>query len=234
MQVDIKLEGLDKVIKNLNDIEKKHLPFVLSKTINNVAQKIKKAEVEEMKSVFDRPTPWVLNGLYIQSSTKTNLSAEVFFKDRSAMAKGTPLSELIKPQVHGGTREFKRSERLLGNKYWVPGAKVRLNKYGNVSGGQITQVLSVLKRSVDPYQNITARSMKRNKKPRNYFMIRNKSRNLRPGIWERTSKGHVKPILMFVRRPGYRARLNFYGIGRRIAVEQMVTTFHQNMREAIR
>lgn len=224
---EIKLEhaALDKAIRDLSDLEKLHLPFVMSKTINNTAQQVRKAEVVEMALVFDRPTPFVLNSLYIYPSTKTRLQAEVFFKDKA--------QSFMRPQVYGGPRDFKRSERWLSNRFWVPGKAVRLNKYGNVSPGQITQVLSALKRMPDSAQNITARSRKRNKKPRDYFVLWNRKNGLRPGVWERTKRG-IKPILMFISGPRYGKLLDFYGVGQRIATREFAMTFFRNLRDAIR
>jgi len=80
------------------------------------------------------------------------LSADVFVKDASGVTrKGTPATEYLMPQVVGGARRLKRLELALQAKGamprgWqvVPAAGARLDAYGNVSRGQVNQILSQL------------------------------------------------------------------------------------------
>ena len=111
---------------------------------------------------------------------------------------------------------MKPSERKL-RAHWVPGSGARLNQYGNISGGQMTQLLSVLKLfpEVGYLANITPGSRKRNKKPRNYFLVGWENKGLRAGVWERMTSGRVKPILIFIKNPSYYARFKFYDVVRR-------------------
>lgn len=204
----IKLEGLEEAKKLCSsDLLKK----VLLNTINDTAfLDVKPAIQTEMKTVFDRPTPYTLNSVYTRLN-KQDMSVEIGLKDWAG--KGTPASEYLKPQLYGGERPMKRSEKYLGN-YYVPGAGARLNQYGNISGSQITQILSALKAlpEVGYTANITGQSKKRNKKLRNFFMVKNPGGNLHPGVYERMKSGKVKPILIFIKSPHYTIRLRWFDV----------------------
>jgi hypothetical protein len=225
MKFEIKLEGIKETQKMLDDLARKQIPFATAKALNAIAKEVKAAEVQEMKKVFDRPTPFILNGMYIFPALKTRQVVEVGFKDKQAKS--------IAPHIEGGDRPMKRSEILLGRRWWTPGAGARKNQYGNISSGQITQVLSVLKRSADPYQNITPRSKRRNKKPRDYFMLKWQKGKLRPGVWEKQKSG-VKPILMFIDEPQYRGRFHFFKIAQAVVASKWKAIFNEALAQAIR
>jgi hypothetical protein len=83
-----------------------------------------------------------------------------------------------------------------------------------MTGAAITQILSALKAfpEVGYMANVTGRSKKRNRKPRNFFMIRNPGSHLRPGVYEKLSSGAIKPILIFINNPQYTIRLRFFDV----------------------
>lgn len=206
--MEFKLEGIEEAKKLLS---KERIRKVLLDTINDTARlDVKPAIQDEMKKVFDRPTPYTLNSVYTRLNS-SDMSVDIGLKEWGG--KGTAAAEYLKPQIFGGARPMKRSEKHLGN-YYVPGAGARLNQYGNIPGSQITQILSALKAlpEVGYMANVTERSRKRNKKIRNYFIIRNPGKGLRPGVYERTSSGKVKPILIFIGSPSYQVRLRWFDV----------------------
>lgn len=221
--------NINKVIKDLNDIARKQVPFAVSKALNETAKEIKRFQVQEMQKVFDRPTPYTLNSIFIKNSTKRDLSVEVSFKDKLGHIH-------VAPQVYGGERKFKRSEKWLqrigapSGSYWVPGKGARLNQYGNISGGNITQILSALGANPDPYSNTTVRSRKRNKKIPTFVLIK-PGFQLAPGVWQRygVKNRKLKPILMFTNRPQYKERYRFFDI----AINTIQKHFDQKFREAL-
>lgn len=220
--MSVELKGVKEVLEMLSP---KLARKVINKTIYVLAKDVKEAEIEEMKKVFDRPTPFTLGSLYIRTS-QSEMSGEVGFKDFAG--KGTPASKYLQPQIYGGGREKKRSERYLGS-YYVPGAKVRLNVYGNIPGSQITQILSSLKAfpEVGYMANVTKGSRKRNKKLRTFFMIKpGSSSHLHPGVYERTAKG-LKSILTFIQSPQYKIRFKFYEVGEKVLMDKAQDRFNQ-------
>jgi len=219
MKIDFEIKGLKETIKNLERMGSE-TPFVMAKSLTNMAQKIKKDVQDEMKKVFDRPTPYTLNSIYVKPATKSNLVAEVNINDRA---------KYLTPQVKGGERPLKRSERYLG-KWWSPGAGAKLNQYGNIKPGTITQILSVLGRHPDKFSNTTVRSRKRNKKLPTLFMIRGTSKNLPPGVWQKQGTS-VKPVLAFIKQPSYHIRLHFLTIARYSIMKHWKEILDKNMVE---
>jgi hypothetical protein len=215
--MDVKITGINDTIRVLKDIAGRDLPYIISRSINETAKVVKEAEITEMHRIFDRPIPFTLNSLYIYPSTKTRLRGEVNVKDQAA--------KYILPNIEGGPRSMKRSERYLGS-FYVPGKSARVNTYGNISPGQVMQILSVLKRAPDRYQNITAQSKRRNKKHRDYFAIYTKKGRLFPGVYERVRTG-IKPILMFIKAPKYKKLFRFYEIGKEVVASNFEPIFNR-------
>lgn len=169
LRFEVSIEGMEEVKKMFSS---ERIRKILLNTINDTARlDAKPAVQEEMKRVFDKPTPYTLNSIYTKLNT-ADMSVDIGLKEWGG--KGTPAAEYLKPQVFGGGRPMKRSEKYLGS-YYVPGAGARLNQYGNMTGAAITQILSALRAfpEVGYLMNVTKGSRKRNRKPRNFFMIKN-------------------------------------------------------------
>lgn len=241
MKIDANLDA-ERLIKKLSDIEKRQLPFATSKALNLTAKEVKADIRKEMPRVFDRPTPFTLNSVYMSPATKKELYAEVWLKDFAP--KGTPAVKYLAPQVYGGLRGQKRSERWLQWKgilpsgmSWAPGSGARLNQYGNITGGRITQMLSALKAfpEVGYMANITERSKKHNRKPRDYFALPRGRGRLPAGVYERTGRGGrgLRFTLAFIRQPHYRPRLPFFEIARRVHAREFGARFEKAWREAM-
>lgn len=107
-----------------------------------------------------------------------------------------------------------------------------MDRYGNISRGQIQQMLAGLGASRDPYQNSTPRSRKRNTQPSQYFAVSAPGR-LKPGIYQRTGRGSIKPIVMFVKQPMYRPRLRFYEVAEQTAKAVWPAEFNKSLAIAL-
>ena len=171
---------------------------------------------EEMKRVFDRPTRYTLNSTFVRAAKKSDLTARIFFREFAG--KGTPAAKYIFPEVYGGGRRQKSSERSLqaagkmpAGRFIAPGAQAELDAYGNMKRGQIVKILSGLKASSDGYQNHNAKGRNRGKrKAEQYFAIGTGSQ-LAPGVYKRTGdkKRGIAPVMAFVSAPSYEPRLAF-------------------------
>ena len=186
--VTIKDKGVRDLIKALPKSAGRAAEIALDKT----AKDIKQAEIKEMQRVFDRPARYTLNSLRVTPTRNHNMRASVWFKEPDRMGQ-----HYLVPQVEGGPRKTKGFERAFDDKMFIPGKFARMTRAGNVSPGQIRQILSVLGRAerYAGYQaNITARSRRRNKKPRDYVYIKKRRGRLLPGIHERfvTRRGLTK------------------------------------------
>jgi len=212
---------LKDVLRSLGQIREDQIPFLTAYALTKTAQDIKAAEIRVMEGVFDRPTRFTLNSLFVKPATKKELEAVVHFKEGFG---SVPAWRYLGPQVEGGPRKKKSHERALeranilrGDEFCVPGKGVNLDSFGNMKGGEITRILSRLSASPDPLQNVTARSARRNKRrgAAAYFVARGQGR-LPDGIYQRVGLRNVKPVLIFVRQPRYHKRFPFYEQARQV------------------
>jgi hypothetical protein len=219
------------------------LDFAVALALTRTAKATQKELRAEMARSFDRPTRYAVNSLYIQSATKSNLEARIFFKDDwSVGSQGTPATYFLTPEIKGGPRFHKSSELqliragLLGaSQYATPGRDQPLNASGNITGGQWKQILSgmgVARRAPGYEANITRKSKKRNPKRGSVFPL-GKPGRVR-GIASRVHGQRLKVRLWFVDRAQYQKRFDFYGVGRKVTEDHLQTEFSKALAEAIR
>lgn len=247
MKITIDVKGIDAVKANLTGMGKQ-VAFSTSVALNAVAKEIEAAQREAIGGKFDRPKPQTVKATYTLRANKTNLTATVGLKDRG---RGVPASEYLAPNIGRSgrvPRNYKRSEAMLraagilpAGLYTVPGKEARLDAYGNMSRGQIVQILSYFRtfgktrlntarmNATDKYRARAA------KQQRQYFVVPVSDRNLKlhPGIWQETPGRTLAPILMFVSRPVYNAVYDFYGIGKKVAESRFDEQFSRALRGAL-
>lgn len=241
---------LDRFIEHIDAYGSTHVPFVTAYALTKTAGDLKRAAVDEMAKVFDRPTRWTLNSLYVKPATKNDLSARVHFKDGS----GVPAWKYLGPQVEGGPRAHKSHEQRLiragvmrSDEYAVPGRGAKLDGYGNLAGSQIELILSQVK-AAELYAgyraNVTKRSQSRTMKRGRYFVLRpdwpvppEQSRAIRkvfPGVyWRAAGQQQIVPVLMFVRAPVYRQRFRYYELAEQIARDNTLRHFKDGWRQFV-
>lgn len=164
----------------------------------------------EMRRVFDRPTPWVLNGMQVVPAPN---GATVEWKPGGG-SKSIPAEKILRAQIEGGPRRLKRFERLIGlppNRIAVPGKWAELDAYGNIKAGQLVKILSELRLFGESGYIANRRNRSRGTRRReNYFIIRPGSEHERlwPGIYRIANEVGGAPLLViaFVRAANYRAR----------------------------
>jgi hypothetical protein len=96
---------------------RKQIRFATSQAINATAKLVQSGERENLKAVLDKPTPFTLNAIGIQRSSKKTLTATVFMKDITA--------GYLAPYELGGLNKL-NSAALL-----VPITQ-KVNQYGNL------------------------------------------------------------------------------------------------------
>lgn len=188
--------------------------------LTRTGQAVKSALRAEMESVFDRPTPYTLNALMLRPATPQNPKFTVEFKFMAD--KGPPAWKYLGPQVVGGGRKDKRSEVLLrqagilpAGMQVVPGYGADIDRYGNMSRGQIVKILSSLRAMFDPAQNKNSFALRQRgvRRREQYFVG---GPNLKPGIYKKQGDA-VVCVMRFVRLPVYTPRFDFYGVAGRAA-----------------
>ena len=208
-----------------------------AKALTFTAEAVRQAERAEMRRVFDRPTPYTINSLFLKGATPQNLEARVWFKTLGAK------SHYLSPQVDGGARLPKAFEMHLRSAgilpqgmFAVPGGRAQLDAYGNFKSSELVKLLSALRAL--PQQGYlanrsaaSARRRAKQKRPRalvNYFVGAPK-RGGPMGVWERVGQAGLRPILIFVRAPRYRKRFDFYGIAQRVAGEVFPVKYEREL-----
>lgn len=223
MQITIKTDF--QAVQNALQQAPRQVPYAAAVALNKTAERARSAVQADMRRLFDRPTPWVLNSLRLKRANKATLAAELAFKDINSV---TSAKTMVAPHIYGGGRAFKAMEgRLMAAgilpRGWqvVPGQSARLDAYGNMSRGQISQLLNVLGTYREAgYNKANARTVARlaagNAKKGIYGFTywvnpvgapTGRGRHLPPGVYQRVQTGFgtsLKPVLIFVQGTRYR------------------------------
>lgn len=234
------------------------VPFAAMTAINKTALQAKSEIQTKMKQVFDRPTPWVLNSIGPRRredfATKTNLSAEVAFRDKW---QDKTDRTMVSPHVEGGKRHYKAMEARLmrigmmpAGYNAVPGGAAKLDANGNMSPGQISQLLNVLgayteggfnKANLNTVKRLTKGNVKKGVYGFTYFVspvgTTGHGKHLQPGVYQRVTTGFgssLKPILIFVKQAKYKRRLDFYGIAQATVDRDFLGNFEAAFDDAMR
>ncbi|TKA90387.1 hypothetical protein [Halopseudomonas bauzanensis] len=196
-----------------------------AQAVNEVVKQAEQQLQTEVGSVFDRPTPFTLNAFRIQYAKPSQPEAAIWVKDeKSGASKGLAPEDWFKPQVYGGERALKASERMLRARgilppgmYAVPGKGARLDAYGNMSRGHIIQLLSGLKafdRAGSDHNATGSRRSRRRGHENAFFVLRRGQRPL--GVAERRGNS-IAVVLVFTRAPEYAPRFDFHGVVRKVS-----------------
>lgn len=224
------LNLISRQIKAIFEEESKRGKTIMARAMNKTIKEVKEDLKDEMKKVFKEPTPFVLNSFWLKFASEEKLIVSIEIKDKW----GSGAVEVISPHIEGGSRPAKSSEKRLresgslsSNRYYVPGSGVKLNKYGNIPGPKIVQILSAASAFVDAgYDaNRTKNSIKRNPNQNKYFVIKDGTKShLKPGIYYRSGTGgkNIKPILIFVNSPNYKKRFMFFQLSEKFYRAKLV------------
>lgn len=245
MRVSLSVQGLDAVTASMAGFSERRIRSTIATVLTRVAVAAKDAERREMIDSLDRPTPYTLNSVYARPATAERLESEVGIKNDASG--GHPPTAWLRWQVHGGLRRWTGFERALirggampDHMRAVPGRFARLDGYGNLSRGQMAQIISQLRietgraGSTRTLPIVTAADSAKDRS-RKLKAIRSQQRRaggqfialpvgrgkLRPGIylvrdtaWGRTAP---KPIVVFVSQAQYQPRFDFYFVARQAA-----------------
>lgn len=227
-------------VTRLLDSQQKQVSFATAVALTRVAKAAQTDIEDEMGAKFDRPTPFTRKSTFIKPATKAKLEAMVYIKDQAVGKNPKSLAEILRQEFTGGGRIRKRLELWLqragyisSEEYVAPGEGARIDQYGNMSRGQIQQVLSQLKAGPDPtsYANKGTRSKASQKKAGGMFWSR--GGRLPRGVWMRSGAG-VKPILIVIGSPRYKQLIDMPKIVRRGIDRRFDAEFDKAFQQAIR
>lgn len=229
-------------------VEEKQVKFATRVALTRSAKLAATAEVKEIRDIFNQPTPFTTSALFVRPATATNLTAEVKLKDFASKS-STPASKYLDAQIKGGERGEKRFERALrsigalppGYRV-VPGEGAQLDAYGNMSRGQIVQILAYFrafpeagyKANMTDQRRAALERGTRNRQGISYFCGRPGGR--RPlGIYQRVhfARGTgLRLVMLFARSAVYQATYDFEYVAESTVEQHFPAEFTRALAEA--
>lgn len=227
----LKVDVSSKVTQKMKDFEAQ-APGKVAVKLNGAAFAARKALQEKMEQTFQGGvSPYLKRSVWVEQATPQKVVATVGARDTGGKSDGP--EQILRTQIRGGDRVLKASERrlraagILPNGYFlVPGQGAVLNRLGNIEGRFMSGLLSYLQAYNQAGSELNMSAKKRAKyadkkggkiQGFEYFVAYGKLRDnrglqLAPGIYHRTGTHgvNVTPILMFVKKPHYTARLPWH------------------------
>ena len=230
MKVTIDASDLRRAVADLRNIGKQ-AAFAQVVALTRTAVALKAVEQDEIRRVFDRPTPFTQNSLYVSAATKSFPEARLGLKDGTGAAgRQVPPAKYLAAEIDAGSRHRKAFERALQRNgampdgwFLVPGRDAQLDAYGNLSRRSIQQILSQLSihdtqgrvrplRSGSDAKSKALRARAFSRAGGQYFALPARHGRLKPGIYQRERRGPLRVIALFVRHVSYRRRFDFHGV----------------------
>jgi hypothetical protein len=243
LQVNVEVD-MSKIAGEVANAEKQ-VRFATALALTRTGYRVSERETKGVQQAFRHPKPATLRAFQVDKATRDNLTATVSIKKRDS---GLPADEYLHADIVGGKRGMKRSEIMLQaagilppGMQTVPGKGAQLDAYGNMSRGQIVQILSYfatfgVTTLNSSRMNMTAEKHAKMSRRRSYFVIPvyDRKTKLYPGIWQQDGKRDIKPVLMFVKPGTYKAIFAFEDIGAKEVQAAFNGEFDTAMADALR
>lgn len=179
--IDFRVTGLKETLDYFQLLAKDKFPFALSKACNDTAFLIRDSEMETMREVFNKPKEQTVRNIRVVKGNKSRPGATIAF------AQIYDGDEYMVPEVEGGERTMKRSEKAFGH-YYVPGIGAQLDSNGRMKPSQIVQIMSYFKLMGESGYSANRR-VKVQKSGVQYFKLDQQTGKLAAGIYMRVDKG---------------------------------------------
>ena len=246
MRIDLKFDGIDSVRATLAKLTGQQAAAAYAAALNDTAFQVQRTMRKEIASVFDRPTPYVINSVYVKKATAERMSVTI--EPTYYGGKGIDPQKILQAQEFGGTRRDKRSESALRRAGILPAGHqtvIPRNPYpgsddgrGNIRGPFLVQILSYVQAFGE--QGYRANATDRRKRSihkgtantagRRYFVSYGRLRSgrtshLAAGIWAAsgTQSVDVRPVLLFVRNAVYRSRLSMQAVADKAGLDDYLS-----------
>jgi hypothetical protein len=147
----VRIDGLERLRAKIAGFDKQ-LRYAAATGLNATAFSARADVQQEMRRVFDRPTPYILSAPRVtKKATPADLAAVI--EPKYPGGKGVDPANVLRPEVQGGQRKLKRAEVALQRAgilprglYMVPSkwllASDKVDAFGNVKGSFIVQIIS--------------------------------------------------------------------------------------------
>lgn len=243
MRIDLNIDGIGKVKKTLERLSGAQARVAFAGALNDAAFQVRRVMRSEIQSAFDRPTPYVMNSVYVRQATPENLGVTI--EPTYFGGKGIDPQRILQAQSFGGTRRDKRTEIALRRIGVLPaGYQTAIPRVpypgsddgrGNLRGAFLVQLISYFQAFGE--QGYRANMTKRRraavhkgtaKLPGRRYLVSfgrlrsGPTKHLAPGIWAASGTHSVdlRPVLMFVRAGVYRPRLRMEDVAARSGIDE--------------
>ena len=197
--------NIKEVTKDLNEVQKKQIPFATSRAINETGKLVLKGLAIEANKTFEGgATKQVLNAFKprnkgdsanINYSNKKTLRTIVFLPKWAA--------KFLRYQIDGGIR------RTKGKGPGVPPRNADLNQYGNIPGRR----KGLIKRQNQMIATI----------------------NGVEGVWEKNKRsGELKLLIAFVKAPRYTKKFKYYSKANKIISAHIEKRMRLSLADALK
>ena len=213
------------VLAQMPDMIRKAVVGALSDTVDDLYTR----QELEMKSVFNKPSPYILKGLKKSypggregQSNRARfgqgvLRAGTYFEYFGGT--GSPES-IVKPHVFGGQRSRKSSEKrlqgmvaLLGTQDTVQGRNYPRGSGGDINGARYSEMLAAVGALSETARSAMPKGKQRNRKNISFFVIKREGTPI--AIAERRGKD-VKIMLVNTKKKAvYKKRYDYFGVGQK-------------------
>jgi len=213
--LDIKSE-LPKAIR-WTDAMTKQLPFAISQALNSTGFDIRSSLKGASRQYFNNPTPFIQNAWQVDKSNKRTLAVTIFPESKR--------EPYLRKNITGGQRGTKPFEaRLLAQatsaipsaSKLVPAA-IRRNAAGNVS-------LAAIKR-ISAQVGLPGRN--------GVFIGTPPGGNRPPGVYQRATRGRLRPLFLAVPSATYRPIFPISNIGQKVVDRRFGTYLRSSLEKAL-
>jgi hypothetical protein len=236
----IKIEGLDAARQTLQGFSDRRFSAAVATALTRTVRHVQDAWRAELGAKLDRPTPLTVGAVQRKDASAAQLQAEVYLRDQVRPG-ATPPSEYLATQEQGGDRRLKKFERALmargsmptGHRV-VPGQYAKLDAYGNISRGQIVQVLAQLGNAFSPgyAQVISADSARRARSAarsgNTYIAVPKRRGKLEPGVYRKFG-GDLLPVFFFVSGTRYARRTGLVDTARQVVSTRLQAELQRSL-----
>lgn len=210
---------------NLTNVVK----YALSDTVDDLLL----VEKMEMKRVFNNPRPYTVNALFGKYPSSAGVGImKAGIAAREFAGKGTPAYKYLNPNIHGGFRRMKRSEKGLQSMgilddgiMTIQGRDYPRDAYGDIPGGQYTRMLAELGVVANGGAGLAALTgskakAKPRKNPSTQFFVMKRQKGGRPFAIAERNGDNVRIMLVWQTKRAYKKKYDFYGIGKATILER--------------
>ena len=252
-----------KLIGPLNELVKVQIPETSRASLNEALFANRKRLQDEANRIFKQPVPFTLNSFLFDKAEIKDKQVVGRAYVRDDAPKGNAPSRYLNPQIRGGPAYQTRFPRALLNTVvtqidgrqtqakqrgtqltpvLTKNSKVSRNRYGNMSQGQYTRILSSIKGGKSSADFLDTGAVPFNSAS-NYFYIDREAldhpffRNRftypsKPGIYKAEMKGKQQRFYRVMtegRIPAYESRFKFFDISEETVTKEFVQRFQRRI-----